>query len=210
MTAELVMNIATEETNPKVVKILAGAREIFFQHGFGAATTDMVQQAAGVSKSTVYSYFPSKDALFVAVVRAECGKLVEGVHRERIKAQTPRETLLHMGMRLFETILDPPVLSLLRIVIAEAPRFPDLGRTVREAGALPMLRELADYLGEATRRGDLQVDEPGSAARHFVGMALHDIHMECLLGMRPVPDEGESQAIVERAVEAFLRAYATL
>jgi len=201
------MTTSPEETNPKVEKILAGARQVFFQHGYGAATTDMVQQAAGVSKSTVYSYFPSKDTLFVAVVRAECRKLIEGVHGERIEARTPRETLLRMGLRLFETILDPAGLALLRIVIAEAPRFPNLGDTIREAGSVPMHQELADYLAESAMRGELKIDEPHRAARHFIGMMLHDVQMECLLGIRATPDAGETREFVEAAVDDFLRAH---
>jgi len=202
------MSTSSEESNPKIEKILAGARQVFFKHGFGAATTDMVQQAAGVSKSTVYSYFPSKDALFVAVVRAECQKLVAGMHGERTKAQTTRETLLRMGTRLFETILDPPVLALLRIVIAEAPRFPDLGKAIREAGAMPMQKELAEYLVEAGWHGDVRVDDPGKAARHFIGMVMHDVQMECLLGLRTTPAADETREIVEAAVDDFLRAHA--
>ena len=202
------MTTKIEDHNPKVEKILAGAREIFFRHGFGAATTDMVQRAAGVSKSTVYFYFPSKDALFVAVVRAECAKLIENIHRERVPARSPRETLLNIGLRLFETILAPPILALQRIVIAEAPRFPALGKAIRESGVIPMQKELADYLTEAAERGVLSIEDPGQAARYFLGMALHDIQMECLLGFRAAPDAEEMRAILDAAVAEFLRAHA--
>jgi len=198
------------EDNPKVEKILAGARQVFLQHGYGAATTDMVQQAAGVSKSTVYSYFPGKDALFAAVVQTECERLVGDVHRERVKAHTVRETLLRMGEKLFETILAPSVLALLRIVIAESPRFPHLGAAVREAGALPLQRELADYLVEASWHGELRAADTRAAARHFIGMVLHDVQMDCLLGQRPPPAAADTRTIVEAAVDAFLRAYAPL
>jgi len=201
------MTDGPRDANPKVEKILAGARQVFFEHGFGSASTDMVQRAAGVSKSTVYSYFPSKDALFVAVVQAECKSLVDGIHGERIKARTIRETLLRVGEKLCESVLAPSVLALLRIVIAEAPRFPLLGVAIREAGALPLQRELTEYLVEAGWRRDASIAEPRSAARHFVGMVLHDVQMECLLGLRSPPGPGEIRDIVEAAVDDFLRAH---
>ena len=201
------MAAGSKDANPKVEKILAGARAVFFEHGFGGATTDMVQQAAGVSKSTVYAYFPSKDALFIAVVRAECRKLIEGVHGERIQARTSRDTLSRVGLRLLETILAPSAMALLRIVIAEAPRFPDLGGTICEAGSAPMHQELADYLAEVSLQGDLRVDEPHKAARHFIAMVLHDAQMECLLGIRPTPNADQAREIVDAAVADFLRAY---
>jgi len=202
------MTTIPQPANPKVEQILAGARQVFFEHGFGAATTDMVQQAAGVSKSTVYSYFPSKEVLFAAVIRAECEKLVDRVHGERLSAHTSRETLTRIGVRILETVLDPSILSLFRIIIAEAPRFPELGRVIFEAGASPMQSELARYLVEAGWRLELSVDDPDTAARHFVGMAMHDLQLRCLLGFRAPPDGEEIRRIVGIAVDDFLRAYA--
>jgi len=201
------MAARSREANPKAEKILAGAGAVFFEHGFDGAAIDMVQQAAGVSKSTVYAYFPSKDALFIAVVRAECQKLIAGIHGGKIEARTPRDTLVRIGMRQFEAIFAPSVMALLRIVIAKASRFPNLGRMIREAGSAPLHQELADYLAEVSLRGELRVDEPHKAARHFIAMALHDVQMECLLGIRPTPDADEVREIVDAAVADFLRAY---
>ena len=195
----------SDKPNPKVEKILSGARQVFFEHGFGAATTNMVQRAAGVSKSTVYFYFPSKDALFVAVVHAECQKLIESTRGKGLRAQTIRETLLHTGERLFDTILAPSVLTLLRIVIAETPRFPQLGAALREAGAASLQQELAQCLSEAGWSSGVRGADPLTAARRFIGMTLHDIQMDCLLGIRSLPLPGEAREIVETAIDDFLR-----
>ncbi|KOQ92535.1 TetR/AcrR family transcriptional regulator, partial [Pluralibacter gergoviae] len=64
----------TPAVSAKAQKVLAGAKSIFLARGYSAATTDMIQQAAGVSKSTVYAYYPNKEALFTAVVEQQCGR----------------------------------------------------------------------------------------------------------------------------------------
>ena len=197
------------ESNAKVEQILAGARRVFLEHGFGPATTDMVQQAAGVSKSTIYSYFPTKDALFVAVIRAECRKLVERTRAERVKGKTVRETLTRVGFRLFETALAPSGLALYRIVVAEAARFPEIGKAFYEAGPKLIQHEIAGYLTEAGQRGEIRIDDADAAADHFAALAAHLIQLRCLLGISAPPNASQTRKIVNAAVDVFLRAYAS-
>jgi TetR/AcrR family transcriptional regulator, mexJK operon transcriptional repressor len=195
-------------SDAKVGKILAGARRVFLEHGFGAATTDMIQQAAGVSKSTVYSYFPNKEALFVAVIRVECEKLLAQTRAERIEGRTVQETLTRIGTRLLQIVLEPSALALQRIVIAEAHRFPEVGHVFFSAGPVAHNREVAAYLAEADRRGDIHVDDPGTAALQFVGMVLIHIQLQCLLGVSSPPKAGQIRRIVSAAVDTFIRAHA--
>src|ERR1700752_3288490 len=134
MTSSSFQDSAAPEQNAKAEQILAGARQVFLEHGFAAATTDMVQRAAGVSKSTVYAHFPGKDALFAAVIGAECQKLADRTRAERIKGKTVRETLIRIGTNLLETALSPPVIALYRIIVAEAARVPEAGAVLSDAG----------------------------------------------------------------------------
>ena len=56
----------------KYDQVLAGAREVFLREGFEGASVDQIARDAGVSKATLYSYFPDKQALFMAVLTMEC------------------------------------------------------------------------------------------------------------------------------------------
>lgn len=197
-----------QEFNPKVDQILAGARRVFLEHGFGAATTDMVQQAAGVSKSTMYAYFPNKDVLFSAVIRVECDKLLALTRAERVKGRTIRETLRLIGIRLLEVALDPSTIALYRIAVAETPRFAKIGEVCYATGPMAHKREVATCLAEAARRGEIQIDDPETAAHQFVGMVLFDILQRCLFGIDTPPKAGQIRRIVDAALDAFLRAYA--
>jgi TetR/AcrR family transcriptional regulator, mexJK operon transcriptional repressor len=209
MTSSSFQGGAAPQRNEKVEQILAGARQVFLEHGFGAATTDMVQRAAGVSKSTVYAHFPSKDALFVAVIGAECQKLVDRTRAERLMGKTVRETLTRIGTNLLQTALSPPVIALYRIIVAEAARVPEIGAALSDAGPKHMQHEVAAYLTEADRRGEIRVSDPGAAASDFQALALHDIQQRCLLGISAPPKASQIRKIVDAAVDVFLRAYAS-
>ena len=64
-------------TGRKFEQVLEGAREIFMAEGFEGASVDEIAKAAGVSKATLYSYFPDKRLLFVEVVRAQCDRMAD-------------------------------------------------------------------------------------------------------------------------------------
>lgn len=196
------------DLNAKAEQILAAARQVFLEHGFSATTTDMVHQAAGVSKSTVYAHFPGKDALFIAVIRAECQRLLERTNAEQVKGKTVRETLTRIGARLLEVALAPSALALYRIVVAETPRFPNIGKVFHAVGPTLLQDELARYLAEADKRGDIRVRDPDTAASHFVAMVLSDIQLRCLLDITPPPSAAWIRKIVDAAVDAFMRAHA--
>src|SRR5687768_754702 len=63
---------AAERQDPKAERILEAAKEAFMELGFAATSMDMVAQRARASKTTLYTRFPSKEALFAATISAEC------------------------------------------------------------------------------------------------------------------------------------------
>ena len=71
----LAQDVAAPETgavdSAKARQILDGARTVFLAQGFDAASMNDIAREAGVSKGTIYSYFPSKDALFAALIRED-------------------------------------------------------------------------------------------------------------------------------------------
>src|ERR1700692_2340375 len=59
----------------KIETVTRAPRELFLDHGFSATSMDAIAKAAGVSKATLYAYFPSKEALFAFLIIAECESL---------------------------------------------------------------------------------------------------------------------------------------
>lgn len=189
--------------------VLAGARAVFMANGFDAATTDMIQQAAGVSKSTVYSYYPNKEALFVAVVEAECEHFLQTIRERNFSGKRLADVLNAIAQAYLEVVLSREGLALYRMVVSEAPRFPDLGRRFYLAGPGAVNDIVADTLEAAASKGELDLGSIGrdSAASLFVSMVRGEAQMQCLMH----PDSPASAAQRDRwandAVTAFLRAF---
>jgi TetR/AcrR family transcriptional regulator, mexJK operon transcriptional repressor len=211
------MNASSKSPSPegaatqseKARLVLAGARAVFLANGFSAATTDMIQQAAGVSKSTVYSYYPNKEALFVAVVEAECELFMKSILKHEYRGKRLAEILHAIAQGYLEIVLSRDGLALYRAIVSEAPRFPELGRRFYLAGPGAMNNAVAQTLEAAESRGEVDLGGIGrdSAAALFVNMVRGEAHLQCLTH----PDSPASAAQRDRwakdAVTAFLRAF---
>lgn len=93
------------ELNAKALTVLRAARNIFLTHGFSAATTDMIQREAGVSKSTVYAHYANKEALFTAVIEAECAAFTNTVHGIEFRPGKLKETLTMLARAYLNIVL---------------------------------------------------------------------------------------------------------
>src|SRR3954453_11897304 len=65
------LGVVTEEESSKRRQILDGARKVFMELGFDAASMNEIARSAGVSKGTLYVYFADKNRLFEAIVEDE-------------------------------------------------------------------------------------------------------------------------------------------
>jgi hypothetical protein len=94
------------------------------------------------------------------------------------------------------------------MLVAEAPRFPDLAREIYVGGAARAVEELATYLEDQTRRGTLAVDDPPLAAEQFFGALRGNLQVRALLNPGDIPTPAEIERAVRHAVRGFLRAHA--
>jgi len=119
-----------KEARPQ--EILDAALKVFAEKGFAAARMDDVARRAGVTKGTIYLYFPSKEELFKSLVRGAIGGTLEQVaaYAEGYDG-TARELLasvlrtIGMVMRTSDRIVLP------KIILAESGNFPELVRFYR-------------------------------------------------------------------------------
>jgi TetR/AcrR family transcriptional regulator, mexJK operon transcriptional repressor len=194
----------------KEQQILEGARRIFMEHGFSAATTDMVQRAAGVSKATMYAYYPNKELLFAAVVEKQCEDVSNSVSEIPDEGGDLRSALTRVGTSYLRLAASPRVVSLFRTVIAEVPRFPELGRFFYETGPKRAIDLMAIYI-ETHRMDDLDLPagiKVRDVAIHFMEILRGDAQMRILSGVIDELGTNELNGIVERAVSTIFRAYA--
>lgn len=198
-------------SSDKELVILEAASKVFMEHGFSASTTDMIQREAGVSKATLYARFASKEALFFAVIERQCGRLERALLEIEPVSGDLRSTLSALGRAYLDIVLSVAGLALFRVVVAEAPRFPQLARHFFVRGPQLMNRAVAKLLTLAAAHGEIDLQGVGvdAAAGLFVGMLRGEAQMECVTHPASRVSEVQCDAWVQLAVNAFLKAHAT-
>ncbi len=189
--------------------ILDAAVSRFLEFGYDRATLETIAKAAGVSTGTLFKHFPTKAALFGAIM-ARMWESEPGAERAVPVAGDPRRGLSDIGRDYARLLRTPGMEALFRVVIAEAPRFPELGRELYERGKAPYLARLEAYLHEEVQSGTLSMNgtEISRANREFLGMINDQIFWPRFLVVELVIDEGEVERVVCSAVDTFLARYA--
>jgi AcrR family transcriptional regulator len=185
--------------------IVRAATELFLERGYAGTSIAAVNQRAGGSRTAIYQYFGSKEALFGAIVAQKCGEIVQILAEPHFASLPPRQALTRFGLRMAEIVLAPESIALMRIVIADSARFPELARIFHQAGPAAGRARLADYLAEQQARGTLRLTDPSASARLFADMILGTFQIEALLGIA-APDVQTRAGVVAQGVEAFLAA----
>ena len=193
----------------KAAAVLAGARSVFLTHGFSAATTDMIQQASGVSKATVYARYPTKEALFNAVVEAECDRLLGVVRSTVIRSRKLHAVLTALARSYLHLVLSQDVLALFRAVVGEAPRFPALARQFYLVGPHGFNVIVERELEDAASHGEVDFSSVGleMAATHFVNLVRGEAQLQCLTHPGSVPSQAQCDQWASAAVTTFVRAF---
>lgn len=192
-------------------QILEGAQRVFLQQGFAATSTDAIAAEAGVSKRTLYAYYPSKEELFADVLRGltvenpqtrvlESVRVVDPGSREEL-----REALLMLAQKLIVTIMDPDYLALLRTIIADSHRFPQLGEIFRSTVPERGIREGSAMMRRAQENGVAVQGDPEIMMRMFMGPLLTYALVDGLFkpGSEPQPPTTEK---IEEIVELYMKA----
>jgi len=198
---------AAGEDPAKRDQILEGARQVFMEQGFDAASMNDICRAAGVSKGTVYVYFEGKEDLFVALVERERSRLFEEVDQLLQGDMALEERLERYAARLAEIVCSDEVIRAQRIIIGIAERMPELGSRFYDSAQRAQGR-LARIFEQETAAGRLAVPDPLLAAQQFIELAMAGLWRPRLFAKAPAPPP---RAAIEvragAAVTMFLAAY---
>lgn len=178
--------------------ILDAAAELFLEVGYDGTSLARVAEAAGVSKATLFKQFPTKSQLFEATVLEAAG--MPDVELDDLPAGDFQAGLIHLGRAYADVLARPRVAGLMRTIIAELPRFPELRERTFDFGTLSVLRALRGYLRDADAAGAADIDDPEVAATQFLGMIASAVFWPRLVhGTWSLSQEEERRAIHEAA-----------
>ena len=173
---------------------------------------DEIAALAAVSKQTVYKHFADKERLFSEIVTGAVKEVSDPVHDGVRKLEDSGDLeadLRGLARELLRMVMQPRLLQLRRLVIGEAGRFPELGRTFYEQGPGRTIAALASAFERLAERGVLQVGDPQLAAAHFNWLVMSiPLNRAMFLGEDRPPARAELNRYADAGVRAFLAAYA--
>jgi AcrR family transcriptional regulator len=192
-------------------RILDTARRVFLERGLAGASIDEIARLARAGKPTIYARFPTKEALFKAVVMRNAANA-----RARFESQLPagatiEERLVSVGTDILGRLLVSDVIDFMRLAIAEARRFPDLanvGRMARERGAqavTQVLRETA-HLDEIEKYPAFAPEFLAATTGFFIDLVVARLLMRAVFGEDLKLLRAEIDSHVARSVVFFLAA----
>jgi len=183
-------------------RIVAVATGLFLKDGFGATSIEAIAAKAGVAKRTFYHRFRDKADLFRAVVRHLVDQWEIPLDAEMMEPAPLEDMMVRAARQIVAAALSDEAQRLYRVLIAEAPHFPELTRIVAEQNRTRGGR-LAQLLAREVRRGTLAIDDPGFAAEQFVAMVLA-APCRSAMGLGPRLSVADLDRSVQRTVTLFL------
>jgi AcrR family transcriptional regulator len=192
-----------KEARPQ--EILDAALEVFAEKGFAAARMDEVARRAGVTKGTIYLYFPSKEELFKALVREAIGGTLAQVAAYAEKFEGSARELLVSVLRTIGTVLRTSNRIVLpKIILAESGNFPDLVRFYRFEIIEKGMTLFRAIVARGIARGEFRDVAPDHVARLCVAPLLLGALWRAVFA-RFDPEPYDIGALIEAHIDVLLR-----
>ena len=194
-----------DEVAARAARLLDVATEVFLEQGFKGASMSEIARRAGASKQTLYARYPSKAALFAALVERKASRLFETIGPLG-EGRSLRDTLVHCGSSLLELILSEDARGVHRLVIAECMEFPELAEIFWERGPGRTRAMLANYLRAQQKLGNIQCGDPEQAVEVLLGLLVSGATLRTWLGLPSTfaKTPAQRKAWANLAVDTFL------
>lgn len=193
--------------DPRVHTIIHEARLRFVSDGYAAARIEPIARSAGVSTATLYTFFPSKVALFEAVIETAAKDFYDRVG-PLLDTQAPdRGILTDYLIRYTEFLSDSFVRKMFRLIVAERPRFNTQAVDFFDRGRGDIAHTLIAMFETMSANGLIKIEKPSWAVSQLLGMVEHPVLLLPLASGKDPIQARSARAIAEDAVETFWARY---
>ncbi|CAM3613114.1 putative HTH-type transcriptional regulator YvdT [Vibrio aerogenes CECT 7868] len=196
-----------DEVQARAEKLLDVATEVFLESGFERAKVADIVRRAGASKSSIYSRYPTKKALFEAVISRKITQLDQQMADSLSSSQSIPVMLKSFGLSLFETVFSLELRSLFKVVISEASSFPELAENFWQAGPKYTVYALAAVLSD---NQDFTADNSVQAADFFISMCIGTPLLKANLRPDFIFSEEEIHTRLNHAIDIFTSVYTSV
>jgi AcrR family transcriptional regulator len=194
-----------KEARPQ--ELLEAALTLFVEKGFAATRSEEVAHAAGVSKGTLYLYYPSKEELFKAVVRTNLSALIaEGEElAERFEGSTS-DLLVELMTTWWQRLGNTPAAGIHKVVLAEVRNFPELAQFYTDEVIVPADRLFSRTVQRGIDRGEFRALPVHEVAHALMAPMIFQALHRHSFGACPVHGfEIDPEAMLRTQLELLLR-----
>ena len=185
--------------------IFEAARHEFAAGGFAATNMENVARRAGVSTKTLYRVVPDKKALFEATVTARLDQFVSVVSLRGCEGADIEAALPDALLVCAELVLDPEVIALQRMILADNDKFPDIAESFYIRAMRRSVAALAEWLQVQHKRGLIALNDIEAAAGMLLGMLVFQPQRDVMFGHKPPPTRSELERRAKTCSALFLR-----
>jgi AcrR family transcriptional regulator len=198
-----------QEDSAREEEILQAAFDVFTEKGFHGARMLDVASRARASKATLYARYPSKEALFEALMAWSTRQGTDALDAIAADETLDPLTALHrLAAQLLALMLQPKKLALFRIAVAEGNRLSPVGRTYSAFTRDHGMERVRAIVARLLKQGLIEIDDRAEFGHSFIGLLQGELFMRALLGTIPSPGREEIDRHAKRAVTRLMRAYA--
>ncbi len=184
--------------------IVEAATDEFQVNGYAAATMGDVAQRAGISTKTMYRLIPCKADLFKKVISNRIGQFMVESNPAELDKYDIEEAVEHMLISFGSLTLSKETVALLRLVIGESERFPELAAAFHDIAVVQTTNVIAGWLERQCQLGRLKIDDPVKSASALRGMMTMDLQRSAMLRVADVPTPEEIRARAKFCARLFL------
>ncbi|WP_246216322.1 TetR/AcrR family transcriptional regulator [Paraburkholderia agricolaris] len=181
------------------------ATDLFLEQGYERTSLQQVAKRAEVSTATLFKRYPTKAALLEAIVEEFWE--VRDTREEEVPFGNPRVILKGLGTAYAQRLRAPEMIAIYRLIIAETPRFPGLGKMLFDKGEGHFVDWLKGYLNAEIKAGVLAVPDVPAASRNFFATIAGQVFWPELVLPGSGGTDADVEAVIDQTVTAMLALY---
>lgn len=187
--------------------IMHAAKGLFLTKGYAATPLEEVVAISGGSLSTVYQLFGNKQGLWEAIIAEVCDQVTAPLQDAMTHHGELRAALKAFAARLDALERSGKPANVLRLILAEGGKYPELARTLFSTGPDTAHQIIADYLDSQVAAGLLVIEDTAFATEQFVSLVCGDTMLRHACGVMPDLAPEAIDRRLDAVIDMFMRAY---
>lgn len=193
------MRVKTEKRRQEIIAI---AKKAFAANGFSQTSMDSIAKTMGGSKATLYNYFPSKEAIYLAVLETTAAQITQAFNSLN-KEEELKATLMQFGKKYLASICSPELVQIANIAHAEAMNS-ELGHYFYQHGPKKGIDDLEKFIHFHMTQQNLKSNSARVSAMQLIALLNAELKEPFSLGIIDKPDAQTIEDVASRAIESFL------